>query len=447
MYAIVCSARLDADVIKKAYATAVEHESYAQALLDMATAVKSARSRLNWEALAMAKASEVRHRIERILDETRKIPRGLTCPRWAAVAAYGLAAAYLASALQLEPARPQARQTLGGFIDMPEPAITKMTNARKLPAAEVNRLEQAVANNPEDLESRGLLIGYYNGSGLAEHRVKHIFWLLENHPESDLFHFSEARIYWQPGPPLNTAADYYRAAEMWRKQAALRPGDIRVQVNAANFFAIPGDDVYEAERWIQRGRGLQPESQMWPFYLMVLYRDAILAGAGDAQYPEKYANPGFVAHAKSAMLGSADARTLWSYGDMFASKVIPRGEGVDKAGLRDFGERLKKRAVEEFGYTPPPPPTPHFDFTPKDNGPSPIKRVEPVYPALAAQARISGKVKLNVLIARDGTVGQIDVISGHPLLVDAAKDAVKQWIYAPQTLDTLVEVELSFGLK
>jgi len=55
-----------------------QRESYAQALLDMAAAVKSGEGRLVWEAMAMAKASEVRMRIERILDETRQIPRGLS---------------------------------------------------------------------------------------------------------------------------------------------------------------------------------------------------------------------------------------------------------------------------------------------------------------------------------------------------------------------------------
>ena len=52
----------------------VDSQPYAQALLDMAAAVKTAQGRLVWEAMAMAKAAEVRKRIERILDETRQIP-------------------------------------------------------------------------------------------------------------------------------------------------------------------------------------------------------------------------------------------------------------------------------------------------------------------------------------------------------------------------------------
>ena len=57
----------------------------------------------------------------------------------------------------------------------------------------------------------------------------------------------------------------------------------------------------------------------------------------------------------------------------------------------------------------------------------------PVYPAQARQAGISGAVYLSVLIAKDGTVQHIDVISGHPSLVPASIDAVRKWVYQ-QTL-------------
>jgi periplasmic protein TonB len=64
-----------------------------------------------------------------------------------------------------------------------------------------------------------------------------------------------------------------------------------------------------------------------------------------------------------------------------------------------------------------------------------INRVTPMYPPLARQTRISGTVRLHALIAKDGTVQQLEVISGHPLLVQAALDAVKQWRYRPTLLN------------
>jgi protein TonB len=71
-----------------------------------------------------------------------------------------------------------------------------------------------------------------------------------------------------------------------------------------------------------------------------------------------------------------------------------------------------------------------------------IRKVIPVYPALARQARISGTVRLLGVIAKDGTVHKLQVLSGHPLLQGAALDAVRQWLYQPTILSGKpVEVE------
>jgi protein TonB len=71
-----------------------------------------------------------------------------------------------------------------------------------------------------------------------------------------------------------------------------------------------------------------------------------------------------------------------------------------------------------------------------------IRRVQPEYPALAKQARIQGTVVLRAVINREGTIQDLQVISGHPLLVQAAINAVRQWHYRPFYLnDQPVEVE------
>ncbi len=81
-----------------------------------------------------------------------------------------------------------------------------------------------------------------------------------------------------------------------------------------------------------------------------------------------------------------------------------------------------------------------------------INRTAPNYPALARQTRISGTVRLHAIIAKDGTVQQLEVLSGHPLLVQAALDAVRQWRYQPTLLngepvevDTTVDVIFSLN--
>jgi protein TonB len=71
-----------------------------------------------------------------------------------------------------------------------------------------------------------------------------------------------------------------------------------------------------------------------------------------------------------------------------------------------------------------------------------LNRVEPVYPHLAAISGIQGQVKLHAIIGRDGRIQSLSAVSGHPLLVRAALEAVEQWRYRPYVLNgEAVEVE------
>jgi len=71
-----------------------------------------------------------------------------------------------------------------------------------------------------------------------------------------------------------------------------------------------------------------------------------------------------------------------------------------------------------------------------------ISRIEPRYPPLAAQIHLEGTVRLHAIISRDGSIRSLEVVSGHPLLDQAALDAVRQWRYHPTMLDgEPIEVE------
>jgi protein TonB len=108
--------------------------------------------------------------------------------------------------------------------------------------------------------------------------------------------------------------------------------------------------------------------------------------------------------------------------------------------------------------TPPPPPPP-----PKPQAPKRIRvggQVEsaklifapkPEYPPLAKMARIQGTVRLDATISKDGTIQDLKVISGHPLLVRAALDAVQRWRYQPTLLngdsvEVATEIDVNFTL-
>src|ERR1700720_4391441 len=94
----------------------------------------------------------------------------------------------------------------------------------------------------------------------------------------------------------------------------------------------------------------------------------------------------------------------------------------------------------------PPPPKPTTPQRVKQGGnvtaASIITQTRPLYPPLARQARIQGNVVLHAIIDKDGRVGELQVISGHPLLVQSALDAVKNWRYQPTQLNgEAVEVD------
>ena len=76
--------------------------------------------------------------------------------------------------------------------------------------------------------------------------------------------------------------------------------------------------------------------------------------------------------------------------------------------------------------------------------------VPPVYPEEARRRQVSGEVRLHVLLAKDGGVEEIEVLSRHPLLQDAALEAVRQWRYSPTLVhsrpvevDTTVEANFT----
>jgi protein TonB len=64
-----------------------------------------------------------------------------------------------------------------------------------------------------------------------------------------------------------------------------------------------------------------------------------------------------------------------------------------------------------------------------------IHRVEPEYPSLAKQLRREGRVELRALIGTDGTIQSLQIVSGDPLFLLSARDAVQQWRYKPTILN------------
>jgi TonB family protein len=124
------------------------------------------------------------------------------------------------------------------------------------------------------------------------------------------------------------------------------------------------------------------------------------------------------------------------------------------------------------GIPPPPPPPPRpthvtavaGDLPPAASSPQRIRvagnvqqfnlirKVDPAYPPLARQARIQGTVRFTAIIGRDGGILNLQLVSGHPLLVESARQAVAQWLYKPtllngQLVEVITLIEVTFSLS
>ena len=105
---------------------------------------------------------------------------------------------------------------------------------------------------------------------------------------------------------------------------------------------------------------------------------------------------------------------------------------------------------------PPPPPKPAAPSRIRVGGnveaASLINKVTPIYPPIAKTAHVSGTVVLHAIISKDGSIQELQYVSGPPLLMKSAMDAVKEWRYRPTMLngdpvevDTTIDVVFTLG--
>jgi len=81
-----------------------------------------------------------------------------------------------------------------------------------------------------------------------------------------------------------------------------------------------------------------------------------------------------------------------------------------------------------------------------------IHEVQPIYPPLAKSARVQGTVEFTATISKDGNIENLQLVHGHPLLVNAAKEAVLQWKYRPtllngQAVEVITNIVVNFTLR
>jgi protein TonB len=124
--------------------------------------------------------------------------------------------------------------------------------------------------------------------------------------------------------------------------------------------------------------------------------------------------------------------------------------GLGLPGVDPFGSSLGEPAASASEAEPPPvvPPTIQRIRQTEIEPAMVLSRPQPAYPVFALRNRVQGEVVLHAIIDRQGRVAELEVVSGHPMLVKVALDAVETWRYRPTLLNgEAVEVETTITVK
>ena len=135
------------------------------------------------------------------------------------------------------------------------------------------------------------------------------------------------------------------------------------------------------------------------------------------------------------VLSALEAVKQWVFGPIAAAGTIQ----ITVPFRLDGGSTPLVTTQPAAAFVPPAAPT-------LATAPPLISKVDPVYSPLARQARIQGDVRLMLTIGTDGHIQKIEVVSGHPLMVPAALEAVKQWVYAPIPVAGTAQISVPFRL-
>jgi hypothetical protein len=226
----------------------------------------------------------------------------------------------------------------------------------RLSAYEALLLEQRLTANPSDLTDRARLLGYYFSASLKvsgpvatrEARRRHILWLIENRPDTDLAGLSEATI--DPaGHELADRPGYDKARVLWLEQVRKRPADAAVLRHAAKFFTLP--DKEQAERVLEQGGKLDPQNPAWGDQLAFLYALGVMAIDGlntdglPTSVDAAQETGSFARKSRQALEASSRASELLVAGrilSMYGS--IVRGLRLTKQDHSVLAEQLLKKA-------------------------------------------------------------------------------------------------------
>ena len=206
----------------------------------------------------------------------------------------------------------------------------------RLTKVEAEALEATLTSNPNDLATRAKLLGFYFRGGVRldgpeatiAARRRHIVWLIEHHPGSEVSQLSEATID-ATGHALADKTGHEQAAKLWTQQAQRHGNDASVLGNAARFFQL--SDKEQAAALLKEAQRAAPRDAQWSGRLGYLYAIAILGvdminqnGLPTSHSPAE-AKGEFAARAREELERSTDANVVGAAGSILAQYGLMMG--------------------------------------------------------------------------------------------------------------------------
>jgi len=320
--------------------------------------------------------------------------------------------------------------------------------------ADVAALERALQANPEDLDTRMELLVYFGYNRDDQPFTTQLLWFIQHHP--DVFTLPMAQdSFWNSRASLSeSSTEQIKAA--WEDAVAKHTDSPAVLVNAASFLE---------RRDPERGLALFREAQALDVGFPHQHEQeiALIYAAAEAQaiQPEAHLNnirmtSETVARLREQLAASDDPALLAMAGRILVQLNAPglNGEKQSSRGLalirqaitldpgnakwpavleNALAEPERRAAFQRLRSQPPKPGLVRIGSAIAEA--SLLSKTDPVYPPLALTARIQGTVEFTVTVGPDGKVENLELVRGHPLLVQAAKDTVLEWVYHPTTRD------------
>jgi TonB family protein len=304
--------------------------------------------------------------------------------------------------------------------------------AKDLDESGLAAIEHKIALNPNDVLSRLVVIRYteqHDSAASAAVRLQHVRWFAEISPGFELLAAPEAT----PRREQAGTEDYEALRKLWMQKLEDNPSDPLTLDNATNFLRI--SDPAAAERALLKAvknmdHAVDLLGELYAFAAMGVTAVNPYNGASTDRDEQIASNP-FASEAREKLLKTENMRLLFSGLNT-----------VSGAGDTAFCEALLERAKSFF----PEAAANCEKVTPKSAGgairvggnvqqANLIKQARPIYPQDAKDRGITGTVKFEAQIGRDGRIHDLQLLSGPFALYDSAHRAVEKWEYRPTKLN------------